>query len=94
MEDGKVIVKKEGFSEEMQVLVSGIIRREDKKFVRVSFLRGQDWAEGIIPEGKIEQSEGFTKEEIDKLEDYLAGEKAALLEQARLVNPIRNMFQI
>ncbi len=94
MEDGKVIVKKESSSEEMKVLVSGMLRKEDKKFVRVSFLRGKDWAEGIVPDGIIEKSEGFTAEEIGKLEDYLEGEKAAILEQARSVNPIRKMFNM
>lgn len=94
MEDGKVIVKKESSSEEMKVLVSGMLRKEDKKFVRVSFLRGKDWAEGIVPDGIIEKSEGFTAEEIGKLEDYLEGEKAEILEQARSVNPIRKMFNM
>lgn len=94
MEDGKVIVKKESASGEMQVLVSGMLRKEEKKFVRVSFLRGKDWAEGIVPDGIIEKSEGFTKEEIGKLEDYLAGEKAALLEHAKRVNPIRKMLDM
>lgn len=94
MEDGKVIVKKESASEEMQVLVSGMLRREEKKFVRVSFLWGKDWAEGIVPDGIIEKSEGFTKEEIGKLEEYLAGERAALLEHAKRVNPIRNMLNM
>lgn len=94
MEDGKVIVKSDVAPEEMKVLVSGMIRKEDKKFVRVSFLRGKDWAEGIVPDGMIEKSEGFTKEEISQLEDYLAGEKAAILEQAKSVNPIRKMFNM
>ena len=94
MEDGKVIVKKDPIPEGMKVLVSGMLHKEDKKFVRVSFFRGKDWAEGIVPEGIIEKSEGFTKEEIGKLEEYLEGEKAAILEQARSVNPIRKMFNI
>lgn len=94
MEDGKVIVKKEPVSGEMKVLISGMLHKEDKTFVRISFLREKDWAEGILPEGMIEKSEGFTKEEIGKLEEYLKGEKAAILEQAKRVNPIRKMFDI
>ena len=76
MEDGKVIVKKspaEAVQEEaMNILVSGVLHREDRTFVRVSFLRGRDWAEGILPDGVIEKAEGFTEEEIGKLEEYLA----------------------
>lgn len=94
MEDGRVVVKKESISEEMSVLVSGMLHKEDKTFVRVSFLRGKDWAEGIVPDGVIEKSEGFTKEEIDKLEDYLAGDKEQIIKQAKGVNPVRKMFGI
>ena len=98
MEDGKVIVKKspaEAVQEEaMNILVSGVPHREDRTFVRVSFLRGRDWAEGILPDGVIEKAEGFTEEEIGKLEAYLAGEKDMLLRQAKGINPIRNLFQL
>ena len=98
MEDGKVIVKKspaEAVQEEaMNILVSGVLHQEDRTFVRVSFLRGRDWAEGILPDGVIEQAEGFTEEEIGKLEAYLAGEKDMLLRQAKGINPIRNLFQL
>ena len=98
MEDGKVIVKKspaEAVQEEaMNILVSGVLHREDRTFVRVSFLRGRDWAEGILPDGVIEKAEGFTEEEIGKLEAYLAGEKDMLLRQAKGINPIRNQFQL
>lgn len=106
MRDGKVILKKERVvdtskelaqnkkTEEMNVLVSGVLHKEGRTFVRVSFLRGKDWAEGIVPDGVIEKSEGFTKEEIEKLEDYLTGDKEAIIRQAKSVNPIRNLFNI
>lgn len=94
MEDGRVVVKKSSISEEMSVLVSGMLHKEDKAFVRVSFLRGKDWAEGIVPDGVIEKSEGFTKEEIGKLEDYLAGDKEQIIKQAKGVNPVRKLFGI
>lgn len=97
MEDGKVFVKKSVTEEEkesMQVLVSGVLRREGRNFVRVSFLRGKDWAEGIVPDGVIEKSGGFTEEEIGKLEEYLAGDKDKIIAQAKGINPIRNLFHI
>ncbi|MDE6847058.1 MAG: hypothetical protein K2J99_15025 [Lachnospiraceae bacterium] len=78
----------------MSVLVSGMLHKGDKTFVRVSFLRGKDWAEGIVPDGVIEKSEGFTKEEIGKLEDYLAGDKDQIMKQAKGVNPVRKLFGI
>lgn len=98
MEEGKVFVKKEsGVAEEkegMQVLVSGVLRKEGRNFVRVSFLRGKDWAEGIVPDGVIEKSEGFTEEEVRKLEEYLAGDKNEIIARAKGINPIRNLFHI
>lgn len=94
MEDGRVVVKRKSVSDEMNILVSGMLHKGEKTFVRVSFLRGKDWAEGIVPDGVIEKSEGFTNEEIDKLEDYLEGDKDTILRQAKGVNPLRNMFGI
>lgn len=82
MDDGKV-----------EMLVTSMIHRGGSSFARVSFLRGDDWAEGIVPGGRIEKSKGFDEEEIKKLEDYLAGEQKMILEQAKGVNPIRNLFQ-
>lgn len=81
-------------AEEMKVLISGMLRHEGKTFVRVSFLRGQDWAEGIVPDAVIEKAEGFSKEEIEKLQEYLAGEKEMILQKAKGINPIRNLFRI
>ncbi|MCM1121886.1 MAG: hypothetical protein NC416_04825 [Eubacterium sp.] len=94
MEDGRVVVKREPVSDEMNILVSGMLHKGEKTFVRVSFLRGKDWAEGIVPDGVIEKSEGFTNEEIGKLEDYLEGDKDTILRQAKGINPLRNMFGI
>lgn len=104
MEDGKVIVKRETAASEndgnkvidveqdVKIMVSGVIRRDDRTFARVIFMRGTDWAEGIVPDGTIGESEGFTQEEITQLEDYLAREKDMLISQAKDVNPLRNML--
>lgn len=98
MEDGKVFVKKAADTaeekENMQVLVSGVLHKEDRTFVRVSFLRGKDWAEGIVPDGVIEKSEGFTEEETRKLEEYLIGDRDEIIARAKGINPIRNLFHI
>lgn len=79
-------------SEDIKMLVTSMIHKDQKSFARVSFLRGSDWAEGIVPGGRIEKSEGFDAEEIKKLEDYLAGEEEMILKQAKGINPLRNLF--
>lgn len=102
-EDGKVIAKElqtqqqEAYNEsiqetEMRMIVSAMLRKDGKSFARVSFFRGKDWAEGLVPDGVVEQSEGFTEEEIRGLEDYLVREKDMLVGQAKGVNPLRNML--
>lgn len=78
--------------EDVNMLVTGLLHKNGKSFVRVSFLRGKDWAEGIVPDAKIEKSEGFTEEEVSKLEAYLLEQKAMIMDQAKGVNPLRNMF--
>ncbi len=81
-------------SEDIKMLVTSMIHKGEESFARVSFLRGSDWAEGIVPGGRIEKSEGFNEEEIEKLEAYLAGEEAMILKQAKGVNPLRNLFEL
>lgn len=79
-------------SEDIKMLVTSMIHKDGKAFARVSFLRDSDWAEGIVPGGRIEKAEGFSGEEIKKLEAYLAGEEDMILRRAKGVNPIRNLF--
>ena len=82
-------------SDDINMLVTSMIHKEDgSTFARVSFLREADWAEGIVPGGRIEKSEGFNEEEIEKLEAYLAGEEEMILQQAKGVNPLRNLFNM
>ena len=81
-------------SDDIKMLVTSMIHKGEESFTRVSFLRNKDWAEGIVPGGKIEKSEGFNEEEIGKLEAYLAGEEEMILQQAKGVNPLRNLFDM
>lgn len=81
-------------SDDIKMLVTSMIHKGEESFTRVSFLRGSDWAEGIVPGSRIEKSEGFNEEEIEKLEAYLAGEEEMILQQAKGVNPLRNLFNM
>ena len=74
----------------VNMLVSGIINKEGRRYVRVSFLRGKDVAEGIVPDGIVDHVEGFSDEEVFKLERYLRENRGEIMEQARQVNPIKN----
>ena len=79
--------------DEVKMLVSGYVVKDKKRLVRVSFVRGGDYAEGILPEGIIEKSKGFTNEEIRKLENFLRVNKDEILGKAKKVNPIRSWLR-
>ncbi len=74
----------------VNMLVSGIINKEDRRYARVSFIRGKDIAEGIVPDGIIDHTEGFSDDEVFKLERYLRENCGEIMERARKVNPLKN----
>lgn len=78
---------------EVTMLVSGIVLKDNRKIVRVSFLRDKDYAEGVMPDAIIEKSEGFTPGELTKLEKFLRLHKEEILQQAKEVNPIRSWLK-
>jgi hypothetical protein len=79
--------------EEVRMLISGFVVKDKKRFVRISFTRGKAYAEGIVPDGIIERSEGFNGEEILKLEKFIRVHKEEILAQAKEINPIRSWLR-
>lgn len=76
--------------EEMQTLISGILTKEGRKFARISFMRGQDYAEFIVPDGILDKRKGFSEEEITKLLRYVREKRDSIMETAKGVNPLKN----
>lgn len=76
--------------DEVKMLVSCVVEKEGRKMVRLSFLRGKDYAEGILPDGIVTRSEGFSEEEVRKLEAYIRANRKDILKQAKEINPLRN----
>ncbi len=76
--------------DEVKMMVSCVVVKDNRKIVRVSFLRGKDYADGFLPDGVIEKSGGFAPEEVQKLENYLRANRQDILKQAREINPLRN----
>ncbi len=75
------------------MLISGMVESGGRKVVRVSFLRERDYADGLLPEGIIEKAQGFTDEEVRKLEDYLRFNRQEILKQAKEINPLRSWLK-
>ena len=81
---------------EIKFTYSGILNKGQKKIIRVRFERDQedtlDYAEGIIPDCKIEKQQGFTNEEVKQMEDYLVSEKETIIQDAKKLNNILHWF--
>lgn len=71
--------------------------KKGEKLVRVCFERkgekGREYAEGVIPAGKIDASFGFSGEEIEKLEEYLKENSADIMLKARKITGITHWLK-
>ncbi len=82
--------------EELTFTYSGVVQRDNRNAVCVRFERKRngkpDYAEGIVPEGRIEKQEGFSPEEIEGLEAYLKANTEEIKKNAKALNQIKNWF--
>jgi len=79
--------------DEINMILSGIVKKDGRKIARVSFLRNKDFAEGILPDCEIVSSEGFDEDEIEQLKIYLKLNSEDLMSQAKKINPFRGMMK-
>jgi len=75
---------------ELQTLISGMLTKQGRKFARISFARGGDFAEYIVPDCVLDKAEGFSIAELDQLKRYVTDNCEEILEKARGINPIKN----
>ena len=80
-------------NEEVKMTHTGIISKEGKRHVFVRFERGSDMAEAGQPECKVTKSQGFSAEEIEGLEAYLAKENDVIFEKAKAISGIRGWMR-
>ncbi len=80
---------------EMKMTYSAIVRDKDnKRIVRVMFERKNgsllETAEGLVPDGKIVKSSGFSPDEIKQLEGYLWENSQSIMDEAKKIsNPLK-----
>ena len=77
----------------MNMICSGILRKDGEKIIYVRFERGTDYAEGSLPAAKITSQRGFSKEEIARFEDYMSENRFEIIEQAKTVNLMKNFMK-
>ena len=83
---------------ELKFTYTGILHnKKGEKVVRVCFEKqgegGRKFAEGVLPEGKIDASFGFSDEEITKLEEYLQEYSADIMHKAREITGITHWLK-
>lgn len=78
---------------ELNMILSGITEKDGKKRACVRFEDGKRYAEGYIPDCKINSQAGFSAEEIKMLEDYLTNNLADLKKQAASIDPILSILR-
>ncbi len=84
--------RKENGAEELTMQVSGICRKDGRKFAFVTFSDGKRTAEGVIPDCKIQNQTGFDESEISQLELFMKMNLDKLKRKAASVDPIRAMM--
>jgi hypothetical protein len=79
-------------NKELRMTHSCILSRGKEKIVRVTFESDVAYAEGIIPNGKIEKNQGFTQEELEQLEIFLKMNQEDILKKAKAITGITHWF--
>ena len=75
-------------SEELQMTISGVVPKDGRPVIYVSFLDGSMRAEGCIPECKITENHGFSEDDIAILEQYMKTQQDEIREMAKHLTPM------
>ena len=73
---------------EVNLDIFGVVEKDGKKIAHVRFSRGEDYAEGYIPDCVLTKVSGFTEEEAVRLSDYLRANLTEFKKRAAAINPL------
>lgn len=81
--------------EDVSLTYTGIMKQGDKKIIKIRFTRNgeKDFAECILPGGKIEKSQGFSEKELVSLRFYLKANEKELYQKAKEITGLRGFFR-
>jgi hypothetical protein len=74
--------------DEVTLNLSGVVGKDGQKIAYVRFSRGDDFAEGYIPDCIFTKVQGFTEDEVSMLTDYLRANLTELKKRAAGINPL------
>ena len=77
----------------MNMICSGILRKNGEKIIYVRFERGEDFEEGSLPAAKITSQSAFAPAEIEQMEAYMSENRFEIIEQAKSVNVMKNFMK-
>ncbi|MCH5250153.1 MAG: hypothetical protein J1E98_09475 [Lachnospiraceae bacterium] len=78
---------------ELNMSVSPICVKDGKKYAFVSFTDGTRTAEGKIPDCIITNNAGFSKDEVQQLEDYMRQELPQLKKMAAGIDVMKTFLE-
>ena len=78
--------------DEVTLNLSGVVEKDGQKIAYVRFSRGDDFAEGYIPDCIFTKVQGFTDDEVSMLTDYLRANLTELKKRAAGINPLTTIM--
>lgn len=78
--------------EEMKMTYTSVLTRDNKPLISLSFERGKDKCEGIIPDCIITKNQGFSDEEVKALEHYLRTNKKQIIDNSKSISSLFNIL--
>ena len=81
--------------EEVSLTYTGIMKQGDQRVVKIRFARNgeKDFAECILPGGKIEKSQGFSEKELASLRFYLKANEKERYQKAKEITGLRGFLR-
>lgn len=81
--------------EDVSLTYTGIMKQGNERIVKVRFSRNgeKDFAEGVLPGGKIEKSQGFSDKELASLHFYLKANADDIYQKAKEITGLRGFFR-
>lgn len=77
---------------EIKMSVSSVTRTKDNKAIYVLFEDGKKSVEIALPGCGIVRNNGFSKEEINRLADYVRSEQDNIYKMAKEINPVKALM--
>lgn len=75
--------------DEVRLDISGVMEKDGKRIAYVRFSRGEDYAEGYIPDCVFTEVNGFSEEEIYQLKEYLQNNLSEFKRRAASIDPLK-----